>query len=289
MVYWLVGIAAALVLALALWCLAIKPRRGQPGWEALDGVRCAHRGLHDVDAGRPENSLSAFRAAAEAGFGAELDVHLMADGALAVVHDSDLKRVCGKSAKIEDLRREDLADYPLLGSGESIPLLEDVLAVFQDRGPLIIELKAARGNAAVLTDAVMERLKDWRGTYCLESFHPAVLVRLRKAWPAVLRGQLSQRFGPGDRTGMGRPADWAMTHLLVCALGRPDFVAYDHRNADEPSLRLARRLWHVHEVYWTVRDRQTMLRLEEQGGTVIFERFVPEGPAAARREGRRSE
>ena len=65
-------------------------------WQTLSGYRYAHRGLHDLNAGRPENSLGAFRAAAEAGFGAELDVHLMADGALAVVHDSDLERVCGR-------------------------------------------------------------------------------------------------------------------------------------------------------------------------------------------------
>ncbi len=288
MVYWLIGIAAALVLALALWCLAVRPRQGQTGWVALDGERYAHRGLYDLSAGRPENSMSAFRAAAEAGFGAELDVHRMADGSLAVVHDGDLTRVCGKSAQIEDLRREDLADYPLLGSGEAIPLLEQVLPLFEAaKTPLIIELKAARGNAAALTDAVMARLEGWKGTYCLESFHPGVLIRLRKRWPAVLRGQLSQRFGRGDRTGHGRLADWAMTHLLVCALGRPDFVAYNYKDKDEPSLRLMRRLYGVHEVYWTVRDRQTMLELESQGGTVIFEGFVPEAPTRTPPEGQR--
>ena len=53
-----VCIAAAL---LALWCLLLLPRRGQPGWEAIGRARYARRGLHD--ASRPENSLSAFRAA----------------------------------------------------------------------------------------------------------------------------------------------------------------------------------------------------------------------------------
>ena len=90
-----VCIAAAL---LALWCLLLLPRRGQPGWEAIGRARYAHRGLHD--ASRPENSLSAFRAAAERGLGAELDVHLMADGALAVVQDSNQERVSGKTAAI---------------------------------------------------------------------------------------------------------------------------------------------------------------------------------------------
>ena len=273
---WLI-VPGVLAAACLLWCLAVRPRRGQPGWEALAAYRYAHRGLHDVSAGRPENSLSAFRAAAEAGFGAELDVHLMADGSLAVVHDPDLTRVCGRHAVIEQLRREDLAAYPLLGSGETIPLFEDVLALFAGRGPLIIELKATRKNAAALTDAVMERLKGWKGAYCLESFHPAVLVHLRRAWPEVLRGQLSQRYGRGgDRTGYGRLADWAMTHLLVCAAGRPDFVAYRWQDRDEPSLRLMRRLWGVHVACWTVRSPDTMKTLESEGAAVIFEGFVPE-------------
>ena len=141
------------------WCLLLLPRRNHPAWAGLAGVRYAHRGLHDAGQGVPENSLSAFRAAADRGFGAELDVHLMADGHLAVVHDSNLKRVCGREAVIEELTAEALADYPLLGSGEAVPLLEEVLAVFRGRAPLIIELKVERGNAAALTDAVMAVLE----------------------------------------------------------------------------------------------------------------------------------
>lgn len=247
-------------------------------WQTLSGYRYAHRGLHDLNAGRPENSLGAFRAAAEAGFGAELDVHLMADGALAVVHDSDLERVCGRRGRIEALRREDLAGYPLLWSGETIPLLEDVLAVFAGRGPLIIELKPAWGNAGALTDAAMALLADWKGAYCVESFHPAVLVRLRRKWPDVIRGQLSQRYGRGIPSGYGRLADWAMTHLLVCALGRPDFVAYRWQDRSEPALARVKERCGVHEVSWTVRDRETMERLEDAGSTVIFEGFLPSSP-----------
>ena len=282
--WWLAGLLAAaiLVFLLALW--ALRPRRGHPGWEALAAYRYAHRGLHDISAGRPENSLSAFRAAAEAGFGAELDVHLMADGSLAVVHDRELERVCGRHAVIEQLRREELADYPLLGSGETIPLFEDVLAVFRGKGPLIIELKAARGNAAALADAVMEHLAGWQGMYCMESFDPAVLARLRKKWPDVLRGQLSQNFWgkKAAHTGLGWAADLAMTHLLVCAAGRPDFIAYRWQDRHVRALRLMKRLWGVHEAAWTVRDQKRMEALEADGAVVIFEGFLPDGPMASR-------
>lgn len=37
--------------------------------------------------------LAAFRRAIRHGYGAELDVHLLRDGTLAVFHDSDLKRM----------------------------------------------------------------------------------------------------------------------------------------------------------------------------------------------------
>lgn len=58
---------------LGAWSLLLKPRRNQPGWDKLEGVRYAHRGLHDPAVGVPENSMAAFRRAVEHGFGAELD------------------------------------------------------------------------------------------------------------------------------------------------------------------------------------------------------------------------
>lgn len=257
------------------WCLALVPRWGQRGWEALGGMRYAHRGLHNVDAGIPENSLSAFRLAAEHDFGAELDVHLMADGNLAVIHDSNLKRVCGQDAVIEDLTLEDLKRYPLLGSDETIPLLEEVLEIFENRTPLIVELKVEQGNANALVNAVMKRLTGWNGTYCVESFHPAALLCLKKKYPNVIRGQLSQNFFAWEHTGMGVLADFAMTFLLTTFLTRPDFIAYKYTDRGSLSLRLMKKLYSVHEVAWTVRDRGTMERLECEGVTVIFEKFVP--------------
>ena len=220
--------------------------------------------------------MAAFRAAAELGYGAELDVHLMKDGSLAVVHDSSLKRVCGREAVIEELTAAELTDYPLQGTAETIPLLEEVLEVFAGRRSLIIELKAERGNAAALTDAVMARLEGWQGTYCIESFHPAVLLRLKERYPQVLRGQLSQNFLRGSEAGsLGLPARLALTLLLTTVFTRPDFIAYNYRDRACLSLRLMRLLYGVREVGWTIRDRGTMEALEKEGVTPIFEGFVP--------------
>ncbi len=271
-----VAVSTGAALTAGAYLASLSPRRNQPGWEEFKKFRYAHRGLHDLYEGRPENSLSAFRAAVEHGFGAELDVHLMRDGNLAVVHDSGLSRVTGKAAKVEELTAEDLADYPLRGSGERIPLFEEVLEVFSGETPLIVEIKTSDGNAEALTDAVMERLSKYGGLYCVESFDPSVLMCLKKKYPDVIRGQLSENFLRSKPANLSLPKRALMTNLSTTFLTAPDFIAYNWIDRSQPSLRLMKKLYGVHEVSWTVRDPQLMKALEAEGVVPIFEGFVPE-------------
>ena len=81
-----------IVLFLLLWVLALRCRKGHPALEQLRKFRYAHRGLHDAKNGVPENSMKAFRLAAEHGYGIELDIHLTRDGRLAVIHDESVDR-----------------------------------------------------------------------------------------------------------------------------------------------------------------------------------------------------
>ncbi|MFQ9053403.1 MAG: glycerophosphodiester phosphodiesterase family protein [Oscillospiraceae bacterium] len=90
----------------------LQCRRGHSAWGLLRLFRYAHRGYHDKPR-IPENSMAAFRRAIENGFGAELDVHLMKDGRLAVIHDASLKRTAGADVLVEDLTAEELKTYRL--------------------------------------------------------------------------------------------------------------------------------------------------------------------------------
>ena len=60
------------VIVSVLYVLALRGRSGHPGLAELRKWNYAHRGLHN--ASRPENSMAAFRAALEKGYGIELDV-----------------------------------------------------------------------------------------------------------------------------------------------------------------------------------------------------------------------
>ena len=90
-----------------LFTLALRCRKGHRKWGVLKKYRYAHRGYHDKPR-IPENSMAAFRRAIENGYGAELDVHLMKDGRLAVIHDASLKRTAGADVLVEDLTAEEL-------------------------------------------------------------------------------------------------------------------------------------------------------------------------------------
>ena len=56
----------------------------------------AHRGYHDLNKTRWENTLSAFAAADRKDYAIECDVHLSADGVPVVFHDHELKRLTGQ-------------------------------------------------------------------------------------------------------------------------------------------------------------------------------------------------
>jgi len=270
----LIVVGICLILALA-WAILLRARRGQDSMAALRKFRYAHRGLYDKAAGIPENSLPAFSRAIARGFGAELDVHLLRDGTLAVFHDSDVKRMTGREGYLEDLSADELKNYPLDGSRETIPQFKDVLALFEGTGlPLIVEIKTFRNNFAELTERTMAELDRFTVEYCVESFDPRCVAWLRTHRPEVIRGQLSCNFLK-DRGSLSLPMAFAMTNLLGNITAQPDFIAYRFEDKKNWAPRLCRRLYGAQGVYWTIRSREDMETAEREGAIVIFERFIP--------------
>ena len=264
------AVAAAAALAgmgYGLLCFLLRGRRDGPGWERLDGFRYAHRGLHGC--GVPENSLAAFRRAAEAGYGAELDVRLTKDGRLAVIHDATLDRVCGVSGRAAELTAAALSALRLEGTEERIPFLEEVAPLFAGRAPLIVELKTDWRSAAELARRTVECLDRFSIDYCVESFDPRPLLWLRRHKRSVLRGQLSQNFHRRP-SGQGLWNRLALTNLLYNVFTRPDFVAYRFGDQERLAVRLCRRSG-VRMAYWTLRSWADIILAEQEGALVIFE------------------
>lgn len=146
----------------------------------LNGV--AHRGLHNSQL--PENSVSAFKNAIDNDFAFELDVHLTKDGKVLVSHDSDLKRMCNKEGVIEELTLEEVKVNYKLPNGETLPTLNEVLTICDEKVPIVIELKpyAKTKNYKVLANKVLELLNNVRnkGNFIIISFYPQCLLPFKK-------------------------------------------------------------------------------------------------------------
>lgn len=266
-------IAVLIVLVLiVLFLSCLKGRTGHPGMEELRRWVYAHRGLHDSQ--KPENSLAAFRAAVDSGFGSELDIHLMKDGDLAVIHDSSLKRTAGADVMIEDLTVADLENYRLGGTEEKIPLFSQLLALYDGKAPLIVELKSANGNHAKLCQAACAMLDTYRGAYCIESFDPRCIRWLRKNRPDIIRGQLSENWLKGKNR-----LPWLVKVVMTCHLSnvftRPDFIAYNFKHRKAFGTDICRKLWGVQGVAWTIRSKEDFDVAVKEGWITIFENFVP--------------
>lgn len=270
MIYTLITLSLLFV----LYCLSTNGRRGQPGFEKFHGFLYAHRGLHGN--GVPENSMLAFRKAKDAGYGIELDVHLLKDGDLAVIHDSLLKRTTGHEGIVEDLTVEDLQKYFLEGTLETIPLFSQVLELYKGAAPLIVELKCAGNNYAALCTKACQMLDEYQGLYCLESFDPRCVHWLKKNRPDLIRGQLSENYFKTASCKLPWilkvVLSWQMMNFLVM----PDFVAYRFRDRAHPSNWFARKLWKLHGVSWTLKSQQELNEALSDNCLAIFEGFIPQ-------------
>ncbi len=265
-------VAIVLLALILLYLFLIKGRTGHKGLSALRRWYYAHRGLHSP--GIPENSMAAFRAAKEHGYGIELDVHLMKDGNLAVIHDSSLKRTAGADVRIEDLTVFQLDDYRLDGTDEKIPLLSEVLDLFSGEAPLIVELKTSKDNYAQLCETACKMLDNYNGPFCIESFDPRCIKWLRKHRKTIIRGQLTMNY-LRSKSKLPWLSKFAMTHLLFNVFTRPDFIACRFEDRKNLSNVLCEKYWGVQSVSWTLRTKENFETALHEDRIAIFENFIP--------------
>lgn len=262
-----------LILVATLYLLALRGRTGHPLLKELVDWKYAHRGLHGN--GVPENSMEAFRLALENGYGVELDIHLLADGNLAVIHDSSLKRTAGVDLSIESLTTEQLSQYTLEGTLQTIPTFQEVLELFAGKAPLIVELKSDNGNHDLLTKTACDMLDGYEGLYCLESFDPRCIRWLQCNRPDLVRGQLAHDSLREKPRGVPYLLRFVMTNLLSNFWNTPDFIAYRFCDRKRLSVRIARKFWKVQGVSWTLTSPEEYETAISENWIPIFEGFKP--------------
>ena len=266
----MIYIPTSLVILFLIYLFLIAPKNKKE-MKKFKSRLYAHRGLHNED--RAENSISAFKAAVDAGYGIELDIRLSKDGKLVVFHDDTLDRVCDREGKVIDFTAEELADFKLNGTNDGVPLFSDVLALVDGKVPLLVEIKENPGDSAV-SKAACEMLKEYKGDFIVESFNPLSLKTVKENMPEITRGLLSHRYYEYEQ--YRKPLYFALQALLLNFLCRPAFIAYDHRHAKAFGLRFIRGFFDVPTLAWTVRSAEEEAIARKNGfDGIIFENYLP--------------
>ena len=266
----MIAIPISLVVLFLIYLFLIAPKNKKE-MNKFKTVMYAHRGLHNEE--RAENSMSAFKAAVDGGFGIELDIRLSKDGKLVVFHDDTLDRVCGREGRVIDFTADELATFKLSGTNDGIPLFSDVLSLVDGKIPLLVEIKENAGDSTV-SHATCEILKGYKGEFIVESFNPMSLKVVKENYPEIPRGILSHRYYDYEKSR--KPLFFLLQSLLLNFLCRPAFIAYDHRHADAFGLRFVRAFFKVPTIAWTVRSAEEEKAARKNGfDGIIFENYLP--------------
>ena len=231
---------------------------GRPAVEVI-----AHRGASGA---APENTMAAFRRAAELGADrVELDVQLSRDGRLVVFHDATLGRTAPGTGPVSahdasTLARLDAGSWfsPRF-AGEPVPLLEEVLDWSAGRMPLNVEIKVAGDDAHALRlareTATLVEARGLAAETVLSSFHSVAVAEAARTCPSC---EVALLWGgrDGDPLALAERAGARALHVALRGLSA-ELVAEAHG-----------RGWPV-RVY-TINDREGLERVLESGADALF-------------------
>ena len=237
----------------------------------------AHRALHDVENGRPENSRAAIRAANDAGYGIEIDLQLTQDGQAMVFHDYGLARLTGAEGVIRQRSAAEARAIPLTGGdGEGIPDLGEVLALVAGQVPLLIEFKDQDGmmgrDVGILEQAAAELIGAYSGDVAVMSFNPNSVALLAELLPAVPRGLVTSSYDY---------ADWPLPKPVCDTLRAiPDFertgssfISHEVEDLNRPRA-LALKDQGIPILCWTVTSQMQENEARKVADNITFERYL---------------
>ncbi|WP_025899825.1 glycerophosphodiester phosphodiesterase family protein [Sneathiella glossodoripedis] len=238
-----------------------------PNW--LVSTPIAHRGLHDLNAGIAENSLTSFRAAMTKGLAIELDVRFSRDEVPVVFHDEDLMRLTGAQGKLAGKLLSELNKLQLLGTKDSIPSLSEVLELVQGQVPLVIEIKSTQLPRERAVSIICKLLQHYEGDFCIQSFDPFILRGFTRKAPQILRGQLGMKSPPSSLPRLKR---LMIRHMPFNWLVNPDYIGYDISDIDYLTINGKRK--HKQPLLaWTVQNQSDLEKAKLYADNVIFEKL----------------
>ena len=240
----------------------------------------AHRTLHDVKSGRPENSWEGLEAAISHGFAIEIDLQLSLDGIPMVFHDYKLNRVTNETGLISEKRAEELEKIILKGGKKCIPRFDTFMSYIDGRVPVLIELKDQDGtlgkSTSVFESAVCQTLKHYQGAVAIMSFNPFMMEECAKILPDTPRGLITEIFNQNEWTRISKSRCDELTMISDYSLAGTTFISHDHEDLNSHVVARLKKTGAT-ILCWTVRNQNQDTLARKVADSVTFENYLPDG------------
>lgn len=240
----------------------------------------AHRALHDVSDGRPENSRAAIEAAIAQGFGIEIDLQLSSDRVAMAFHDYQLQRLAEAKGAIRQHTAAALGAIPLIGGDEGIPTFAEVLDLIAGRVSLLVEFKDQDGimgpNVGTLEASAAAAVQGYTGPLAFMSFNPYSVAALRDLAPDVPRGLTTDAFHADGWPLLPEAVRNRLRTIPDYDDVSASFISHSVNDLQSPEVaRLKARGANI--LCWTVKSSKQEQEARQIVDNVTFEGYVPGG------------
>jgi len=240
----------------------------------------AHRTLHDVKSGIPENSWEGLEKAISRGYAIEIDLQLSRDGIPVVFHDYKLNRVTDEIGFISDRRAAELEKIVLKGGQKGIPRFDAFMSYIAGRVPVLIELKDQDGtlgdSPSVFESAVCKTLENYTGPVAIMSFNPFMIEKCAKLSPNIPRGLITEVFKQDEWPNISKLRCDKLTKISDYFTAGATFISHDHMDLKSDEVNRLKKAGAT-ILCWTVRTQNEDIEARKIADSVTFENYLPDG------------
>jgi glycerophosphoryl diester phosphodiesterase len=218
----------------------------------------------------PANSLSAIVAAADAGYGIEIDIQVTRDGVPFIIHENNTMADSGIDLFIPTATAEEVGALSFLQNGEKLCTLDDVFREVGPDVPLLLDVKQTK-EVRHTVRSVAARASTREAATAIQSFQPTAVWYAKKLLPHILVGQL----GEESNYTMGPIQTFQTDTLITNFVTRPDFIGMYLPMLRRRITSYWRERLQCPFVGWTVVDDEDIELCRELGVSMVFEKVRP--------------
>ena len=122
----------------------------------------------------------------------------------------------------------------------------------------------------MVVDVLVERLKNYKGEFAIQSFNPLYINRVKKLAPQFTRGILANKIEEDLKT-LSFIKRVIVKYMPLNFLIKPHFIAHSYQGL--PVKKRKRKGLPV--IAWTVTDKEIFNKVSPFVNNIIFEHFIP--------------